>query len=243
MSECADPGKTKGAGHIRVFLVDDHPPIREAISDRIHDRMSLEVCGETGRADDAFDRIEELEPDVVVVDISLTDGHGLDLIQNVQAQSPSVGIMVYSMYEEDIFAERAVRAGASGYLMKSASTEKLLEAIRSVHEGEVFLSRRMSSRILNKVAGGQTSEETFPIDALTDRELAVFQMLGEGYGIEEIQDRLNLARKTVETYRRRAKEKLNVDTVSDLLQYAFQWTSGQGTARNQGDRTPVGSEE
>lgn len=204
--------------------------------------MDLEVCGETGRADEAFSQIEEIRPDVAIVDISLVDGHGLDLVQNVQAQFPDVRIMVYSMYEEVVYAERAIRAGASGYLMKSAPTEKLIEAIRSVNDGEVFLSRRMSSRILNKVARGETSEASFPIDALTDRELAVFQMLGEGYGVEEIQDRLNLARKTVETYRRRAKEKLDVDTVSELLQYALQWTSGQGTAQNEGDRTPVGVE-
>lgn len=242
MSERAAPGKAKASSHIRVLVVDDHPPIREAISDRIGETMDLEVCGETGRADDAFAKIEEIQPDVVIVDISLVDGHGLDLVQNIQAQFSSVEVMVYSMYEEVVYAERAIRAGASGYLMKSAPTGKLIQAIRSVHDGEVFLSRRMSSRILNKVARGKSSEATFPIDALTDRELAVFQMLGEGYGVEEIQDRLNLARKTVETYRRRAKEKLDVNTVSELLQYALQWTSGQGTAQNEGDRTPVGSE-
>lgn len=243
MNTRTESGKGKGASHIQVFLVDDHPAIREAISDRIEDTMDLEVCGETGRGDEAFAKIEELRPDVVVVDFSLVDGHGLDLVQNVQAQFPDVRIIVYSMYEELVYAERAIRAGASGYLMKSASTDKLIQAIRSVHDGEVFLSRRMSSRILNKVAKGQASEATFPVDALTDRELAVFQMLGEGYGVEEIQARLNLARKTVETYRRRAKEKLDVNTVSELLQYALQWTSGQGAARNEGDRMPVGSEE
>jgi DNA-binding NarL/FixJ family response regulator len=139
-------------------------------------------------------------------------------------------MVVFSMYDEDVYAERAIRAGASGYLMKSEPTENIVEAVRSAHEGEVYLSRKMSSRILNKVAMGQSSEPCFAIDELTDREMAVFQMLGQGYSVQEIQDRLSLSRKTIETYRRRAKEKLGYDTVSELLQYAVQWTYGQGTS-------------
>jgi DNA-binding NarL/FixJ family response regulator len=219
----------RSTDHIRVYLVDDHPAIREAIRDTIEGTIDIEICGETSSSDDAFRDIEELQPDVAVIDISLNDAHGLDLVQNVRSQYPEVRTIVFSMYDENVYAERAIRAGAAGYLMKSEPTKNIIEAIRCAHDGEVYLSRKMSSRILNKVAMGRTSEPSFAIDELTDREMAVFQMLGQGYSVQEIQDRLSLSRKTIETYRRRAKEKLGFDTVSELLQYAVQWTYGQGT--------------
>lgn len=232
---------------IRVFLVDDHPAIREAVRDTIEETMDMEICGETSSSDEAFRKIEELEPDVAIIDISLNDAHGLDLVQNVRAQYPDVQTIVFSMYDENVYAERAIRAGAAGYLMKSEPTKNIVEAVRSVHEGEVYLSRRMASRILNKVAMGQSSEPNFAIDELTDREMAVFQMLGQGYSVKEIQDRLNLSRKTIETYRRRAKEKLGFETVSELLQYAVQWTYGQGThgkdAETATNRPPAAQED
>jgi DNA-binding NarL/FixJ family response regulator len=223
------PSNDRSTDHIRVYLVDDHPAIREAIRDTIENTIDMEICGETSSSDEAFREIEELQPDVAVVDISLNDAHGLDLVQNVRSQYPEVRMIVFSMYDENVYAERAIRAGAAGYLMKSEPTKNIVEAVRSAHEGEVYLSRKMSSRILNKVAMGRTSEPSFAIDELTDREMAVFQMLGQGYSVQEIQDRLSLSRKTIETYRRRAKEKLGFDTVSELLQYAVQWTYGQGT--------------
>ncbi|MEF8795409.1 MAG: response regulator transcription factor [Salinivenus sp.] len=223
------PSSDRSTDHISVYLVDDHPAIREAIRDTIESTIDMEICGETSSSDEAFRDIEEHRPDVAVVDISLNDAHGLDLVQNVRSQYPEVRMIVFSMYDENVYAERAIRAGAAGYLMKSEPTKNIVEAVRSAHDGEVYLSRKMSSRILNKVAMGRTSEPSFAIDELTDREMAVFQMLGQGYSVQEIQDRLSLSRKTIETYRRRAKEKLGFDTVSELLQYAVQWTYGQGT--------------
>lgn len=233
---------TSDSDRIRVFLVDDHPAIRDALRNKIEDTIEMEVCGEASSADEAFRQIEELEPDVAVIDISLDDTHGLDLVQNLQAQHPEVQNMVFSMWDEAVYAERAIRAGASGYLMKSGSTDELIEAIRTVNRGEVYLSRSMSSRILNKVARGEASEPSFPVDELTDRELAVFQMIGEGYSIEEIQDRLNLARKTVETYRRRAKEKLDYDSVSKLLQFAVQWTFAHSKPKEERPSPPKAEE-
>ena len=222
-------GEQKGSDRIRVLLVDDHPAIREAVADTINGTMDMEVCGQSSSSDGAFRLVEKLEPDVAIVDISLEDAHGLDLVQNIRSQYPDVKMIVFSMYDENVYAERAIRAGASGYLMKAEPTKRLIEAIRSINRGEVYLSRRMASRILNKVAMGRTSEPNFAIDELTDREMAVFQMLGEGHSVQDIEERLNLSRKTIETYRRRAKEKLGFDTVSELLQYAVQWTYGQGT--------------
>ena len=224
--------------HIEVVIVDDHPAIRDAIRDAVDGTMDMEVVAETESADTAFRHIEKHEPDVATVDLSLSDGHGFELLENIRAQHPDVRVVVFSMYDEDVYAERAIRAGASGYLMKKAPTPALLEAIRRVNDGEVYLSRRMSSRVLNKVVQGQTSEASFPIDELTDRELQVFQMLGRGLSLEEVEDRLNLARKTVETYRRRAKEKLGFDTVSELLAYAVQWTLGQESEGGQRERAP-----
>jgi DNA-binding NarL/FixJ family response regulator len=232
----------RSTSHIRVYMVDDHPAIREAIRDTIEGTIDMEICGEASSSDEAFRDIEELKPDVAIVDISLNDAHGLDLVQNVRAQYPEVRVVVFSMYDENVYAERAIRAGAAGYLMKSEPTKNIVEAIRSAHEGEVYLSRKMSSRILNKVAMGRTAEPSFAIDELTDREMAVFQMLGQGYSVQEIQDRLSLSRKTIETYRRRAKEKLGFETVSELLQYAVQWTYGQGT-HGEGGSVPQQSAE
>lgn len=237
------PANEGSSNHIRVYMVDDHPAIREAIRDTIESTMDIEICGESSSSGEAFRMIEDLKPDVAIVDISLKDAHGLDLVQNVRAQYPEVRMIVFSMYEENVYAERAIRAGASGYLMKSEPTKNIVEAIRSAHEGEVYLSRKMSSRILNKVAMGRTSEPSFAIDELTDREMAVFQMLGQGYSVQEIQDRLSLSRKTIETYRRRAKEKLGFDTVSELLQYAVQWTYGQGTHGIEGASSQVSKDD
>ena len=220
---------------IRVIVVDDHPAIREALGDAIESKMDLELVGQAASAEAALQLIGEVEPQVAVVDVSLEDAHGLDLVQNIRIQHPDVQVVVFSMYDENVYAERAVRAGASGYLMKSEPTQHVIEAIRSVTRGEIYLSRRMGSRLLSKVAMGRGSNSSsFTIDELTDREMAVFQMLGEGYSVEEITDRLHLSRKTVETYRRRAKEKLGFDTVAELLQYAVQWTHGQGTGERMG---------
>jgi DNA-binding NarL/FixJ family response regulator len=229
----------KESDRIRVFLVDDHPAILVSIRDRIEETLDIEVCGTETSSNDSFRQIEDLQPDVAVVDVSLEDGHGLDLVQNIRSQFPDVNVIVFSMYDEKVYAERAIRMGASGYLMKNEPLEELINGIRAVHKGEVYLSDEMASRVLNKVARGGSAESGFLIDELTDRELAVFQMLGEGYSIEEIQERLNIARKTVEAYRRRAKEKLGFDSVTELLQYAVQWATAPGEG---GERMSVSDE-
>lgn len=213
---------------IRVFAVDDHPSICEAIADAIETTSDMEMVGQAHTVADGFAQVEKIGPDVALLDISLEDGHGLDLVENIQAQMEDVRIIVFSMYDEEIYAERAIRAGASGYLMKSESTERLLEAIRLVHEGETVLSEQLRNQILNRMMQGDAEEER-PLNELTDRELEVFQMLGEGKSIEDIEEGLNLSRKTIETYRRRAKDKLGFEDVSQLLRYAVRWTHGRGT--------------
>ena len=210
---------------IRILVVDDHPAIREALAYTIRDKIDMELCGQAGTAAEAFDLIPTAHPDVAIIDISLKDAHGLDLVQKIRAEHPSVQMLIYSMYDELAYAERAIQVGALGYLAKSEPTKHIVEAIRSVMRGEVYLSRRMTSRILGKVVKEQ--QNGFIVGKLTDREMAIFQKLGEGADIKHIAKDLNLSRKTVETYRRRVKEKLGLDSVSALMQYAIQWMHGQ----------------
>ena len=225
------------SGPIHVLVVDDHPAVRDAIADAVGAQPDMDLVGLAGSADEAFELVRTTRPDVAVVDISLGDAHGLDLVQNLRAERPALEVVVFSMYDEAVYAERALRAGARGYVRKSEPTAAVTEAIRAAAAGEIYLARRAASRILSKVAFGGTggpgaglgrSGGEPGLEELTDREMAVFQLLGQGRPPEEIADRLNLSRKTVETYRRRAKEKLGFESVTELLQFAIQWTYTQG---------------
>lgn len=210
-----------------IFIVDDHPAVREALISSINSKIDMRVVGESATAKEALRQIKRRRPDVVVVDLSLEDAHGLDLVEEIRSRFPEVRVIVFSMYEESVYAERSIRAGASGYVMKSEPTERVVAAIQAVGEGEVYLSQRMSSRILSKVIRQQDYAFRSATEQLTDRELTVFKKLGRGESVRDIADELDLSRKTVETYRRRAKEKLGLDTVDELLQYAVQWTYGR----------------
>lgn len=213
----------KKTGRIKVIVVDDHPAIREALIHTISTKLDLELCGQAGSAEEAFDLAKSTDVDVAVIDISLQDAYGLDLVDSLRTQYPDLQVVVFSMYDESVYAERALRAGALGYVMKSEPTQAVIDAVRTVSEGEVYLSGRMASRILSKMTSSPSSGPAFAVDELTDREMAVFQMLGQGHSVMDIADKLHLSRKTVETYRRRAKEKLGFDSVAELLQYAIKW--------------------
>lgn len=215
-----------------VFVVDDHPAVREALASTIGSKMNLRLSGQSGSTVEALRLIERHVPDVMIVDISLEDAHGLELVERVREKHPDVRVIVYSMYDESVYAERAIRAGASGYVMKTEPTENVIKAIKDVKRGEVYLSRRMSSRILSKVIRQQDYKLGSATEKLTDREMTVFQMLGKGHGVRDIADHLDLSRKTIETYRRRAKEKLGFETVAELLQYAVQWAYGRDQTEN-----------
>lgn len=211
-------------GHIYVYLVDDHPPIRDAIASVLEDTMDVELCGYATESAEARSQMEATAPNVAIVDISLGDEHGLSLVQALRERHPEIDLLVYSMYDESIYAERALRAGASGYLMKTEPPSRLVEAIRRVERGEVYLSAEMKTQVLGGIEISAASEPHFAIDELTDREREVFRLLGEGHSVDEIQEKLDLTRKTIETYRRRAKEKLDLESVTALVQYAVQWT-------------------
>ena len=215
---------------INVLLVDDHPAVREALATTINAREEVRVSGEAENARAALDFIDQRQPDVAVVDISLDGSHGLDLVQNLRSLYPDVQVVVFSMYDETVYAERAIRAGAVGYLMKSEPTRNVVEAIMAASRGEVYLSKAMTSRILSRGVRGRAEprgQVGTTLDELTDRELEVFELLGQGCTVPDIMEQLFLSRKTVETYRRRAKEKLGFSTVAELLRFAVQWVYAQ----------------
>jgi DNA-binding NarL/FixJ family response regulator len=196
------------------------------VAEAIENTPDLEMAGQARSLDPGVDEIEAIEPDVAIIDISLPDGHGLDLIQALRARAPDVATVVFSMYDEAVYAERAIRNGALSYVMKTQPVSRLLDAIRSARRGQVDLSQQMTGRILKTIGGGRRPD--FPLDELSDRELEVFQMIGQGLSLPAIQERLCLSRKTVETHRRGAKEKLGLDSVSELIQHAMRWVHGRG---------------
>jgi DNA-binding NarL/FixJ family response regulator len=208
----------------RVFLVDDHPLIRERLTQLIERESDLTVCGEAESAPKALRALDTVRPDLVVVDISLKDSSGLELIKDIKAIHPEIPVLVLSMHDESLYAERVLRAGAKGYITKQEATTKVLAAIRRILSGEVYMSEDMVARLLNRCAQGRSFGAT-PVESLADRELEVFQMIGRGKGTRQIAEDLHIGIKTVESYRARIKEKLNLDSANALVQYAIQWVN------------------
>jgi DNA-binding NarL/FixJ family response regulator len=206
----------------RVLIVDDHPIVRRGLSEMINQEPDLEVCGEAGDVAEALEQVQQRQPDVMVVDLSLRSGHGIDLIEQVKAINESIRMLVSSMHDESLFAERALRAGALGYLSKQEPAGKLLEAIRQVARGEIFLSPTMSNRLLYAVVGGDQLHRN-PIAGLSNRELEVFEMIGQGLATKQIAGRLHLSPKTIETHREKIKSKLNLSNSNELNRRAVQW--------------------
>jgi len=217
----------------QVFVVDKHPAIREVLESKVESHPEMQVRGDSASPGEVLSLIEQNAPDVVVLEISLGEADGLALIQEIRSKAPDVRILVFSKYDEDLYAERAIEAGASGYIMKTEPTDEVVRAIELVSQGQVFLSRHVASRILSRLVQGGGDTEISPLEKLTDRELTVFRKIGEGNSVRQIADQLDLNRKTIETYRRRAKEKLGHDTVEALLRHAVQWVE-QG-ARDRAD--------
>lgn len=212
----------------RILIVDDHPLVREGLADLVNKEKDLVVCGQAEDAYQAMEAIRELKPDMAIVDISLKETSGLELIKDIKIQHPGLPILTLSMHEESVYAERALRAGAKGYIMKREATKKVVTAIRKVLRGQLYLSEKMTTRLVRKFVDGKPEAGTSPIDRLTDRELEVFCLLGRGNGTRQISEQLHLSVKTIETYRSRIKEKLNLTSASELLQHAFQWVNIEG---------------
>jgi DNA-binding NarL/FixJ family response regulator len=214
----------------RVLLIDDHPILRKGLAELINQEPDLMVCGEAEEAPKAFEAVGVLNPDVAVVDVSLKGGNGLELIKNLKARYPDLPLLVLSMHDETLYAERALRAGSLGYIMKEEAIEKVLTAIRHVIAGEIFLSDRMKARLINQLVGGRMKQGGSSIDSLSDRELEVFRLIGEGRGTRQIAEELRLSIRTVEAYREYIKDKLNLKNGTELVQHAFQYVhSGLAT--------------
>ena len=207
----------------RIFVVDDHPLIRQGLIQLLGEQENMEVCGEAGSGIEAAAAIDELKPDLAIVDLSLKDMNGLDLIRDMSGKQPGLSVLVLSMHEELFYAERALRIGAKGYIMKGGPLEEVLTAIRRVLDGDVYLSDKMTSRIMHRLVGGQSAEPATPMDLLTDRQLRVFILTGEGHGPSEIAEKLHLSVKTIETYRSRIKEKLDLSSATELRRHAIHW--------------------
>ncbi len=212
----------------KVMVVDDHPIVHEGLADLINKEKDLVVCGWGQDIPQAIKTLKEVNPDVVTVDISLGDANGLELIKSIKARFPGMPVLVLSMHQESFYAERALRAGARGYITKQEATKNIILAIRKVLDGGVYLSEAMKDKLLYTVVGYPNAEGgASPIDRLTDRELEVFGLLGEGRGTREIAERLCLSVKTVGTHRARIKTKLHLKSSSELLQQAFAWVQGR----------------
>jgi DNA-binding NarL/FixJ family response regulator len=211
---------------IKILLVDDHPLVREWLANLINEEPDLEVCGQTGSAPEALGLIGTSLPRIVIVDISLDHGSGLELIKKVKAVHPKVDMIVLSMHDEILYAERAMRAGAAGYVMKRDATDKVLAAIRAVLKGAPYLSNAVNAMLAQKLVRGTANPPT-AISSLSDRELEVFQLLGRGYSTRQISEQLNVGFKTVHVYCARIKEKLNLASINELVFHAIRWHEGQ----------------
>ncbi len=208
---------------VRILLVDDHALVRHGLAQLISDESDFEVCGEATNADEALLRVEELKPDLAVIDISLKGGNGIDLIKRIRAKNETIKMLVSSMHDESLFAERALQAGARGYINKQESTEKVIDAIRSVLEGHIYLSAEMTDRLLHGLATGKRPHEFSSINKLSDRELEVFEMIGKGSSTRDIAVKLHLSIKTIETHREHIKDKLGLKNGAELSCHAVKW--------------------
>jgi len=212
----------------RILIVDDHPIVRQGLAELINHESDLTVCGQAEDSHGAIKAIRELNPSMAIIDISLKQTSGLELTKDIHSQYPDLPVLVLSMHDETLYAERALRAGAMGYIMKQEATENVIAAIRRIMGGEIYVSDRMAARMVRKLVTGQAETNTSQIDSLSDRELEVFRLIGKGHGTRQISERLHLSVKTIETYRAHIKEKLNLVDAAELLQHAIQWVYSRG---------------
>lgn len=208
----------------RILIVDDHPAVREALAIRIAGEPDLTVCGEAADLADALQIATETHPDIAIIDVALKTANGIDLIKRLKARDESIRMIVWSMYSDDLYAERALRAGASGYVNKERATAEIVEAVHHVLDGKVYLSPTMSEQFLGRFVGPVGRRQELPmVDNLSDRELDVFRLIGNGVKTSEIAARLHLSIKTVETYRDRIRAKLGLKDGTKLAHHAMQW--------------------
>ncbi len=211
----------------RVLIVDDHPIVRQGLRSLIDQEQDLHVCGEAGSAGEALKSLSAAKPDLLLVDISLKGPDGLELTKSIRALEPELPILIVSMHDETLYAERVLRAGANGYIMKEEVAQNVVHAVRKVLSGDIYMSDRMRQKILRGVAGQRSNTTSSAIERLSDRELEVFRLIGQGHGTRKIAEELHLSVKTIETYRAHIKEKLGLNNATELVRQAVQWVEQQ----------------
>ena len=214
----------------KVFLVDDHPIVRQGLGLLINREPDLAVCGEAEDAPSALQRMASAQPDLMVIDISLDGPDGLELLKTIRLKEPILPVLILSMHEESIYAERSLRAGANGYIMKQEATERVLVAIRRILEGKVYLSERLTNKMLEQFVHGAGSSKNNPLTTLSDRELEVYRLIGAGHGTRQIADELHVSVKTVESYQAHIKEKLSLRNARELVQHAIESSLSEKSA-------------
>lgn len=215
---------------VKIFLVDDHPLVREWLTTLIHQQPDLIVCGESEDAPHALQDISAIKPDVAIVDISLKQGSGIELIKNLKALHPGVAVIVLSMHDERLYAERALRAGARGYIMKRETAKKVITAIRQVLDGKIYMSESLAIVFAEKFVDGRLPTSGSLLEQLSDRELEVFQLLGKGYETRQVAETMNVSIKTVQAHCAHIKEKLKLTNAAELLREAVRWQENYPTS-------------
>lgn len=208
-----------------IYIVDDHPLMRKGMAMTLEDSVEFTVCGQSESAEEAIGDIPEKKPDCCVIDISLPGMNGIELVKNLLAQMPDLKVLMVSRHDEELYAERAIKAGAKGYLMKLEADDVLVEAVQQIVNGGIYLSDKIESQLIMKIASGQ-SPSTNPLEILSDRELEVFELTGNGLATKDIAQRLHVSVKTVDTYRARIKDKMNINSGNELMRKAVQWVEG-----------------
>lgn len=211
----------------RILIVEDHPIFRIGMSELINQEGDLKVCGEAEDIGKAWEKIKKLDPDLVIIDISLKGRNGLELIHQINSYKKNMPVLVLSMHDETLYAQRALRAGAKGYIMKKDASESVIKAIRSVLEGKIYVSEKIIGNILETLSGQAQTQDRSVAEKLTDRELEVFQLIGQGSSTKEIAEQLSLSVKTIGTYRERIKEKLNLKNTNELIRHAVHWVDNE----------------
>ena len=222
------PAKAARKARHRILILDDHPIMRQGLAQLLAHEPDLQVCGEANEAREAIASIPKTLPDLLLADLSLPDRSGLELIKDLQLQFPELKVLVLSMHDESLYAERVLRAGGRGYVMKQEGGRKLLEAIRKVLDGHIYVSEKIAGKILEIFAGRRQQAATSPVELLTDRELEVFQLIGQGLSTQAIASRLSVSVKTVEVHRVNIKSKLQLATLPELVHQAVRWVESKG---------------
>ena len=220
-SAASSPAQKKS----RILIIDDHVMVREGVAEIIKHEPDLDVCGTATTADEGIEAVRKLKPDLILVDITLPGKNGVEFIKDVRAMNPDLRILVMSMHDESLYADRVLRAGGRGYIRKQEGGEKLIEALRRVVRGEIAVSEKMTGKLLEKFSGRKTIDS--PLEGLSDRELEVFQLIGQGKTMKEIGDELHISPKTVEVHRSHIREKLKITSAAELIAYAARWSETQ----------------